>query len=129
MSQRYKYSIPIEKASVSAETAMSQRVKQHWALINFLTQHMPLFQLKAILSILNAEQINTIGEIALNTLYGILPIKSEHKVLLKKYSDVIEAIGDKKRSNKYRKELIVNNPKAIVLLLTAAKPTLQTTLK
>ena len=125
MYQRYKRETIIADSLVELTRAMSQRVKRHWALVNFLTQQIPLTLVKSILSALSEEQVNAIGEIAVNTLYGIIPIKPQFKKTLKRYSDLIEFIGEKTNSIKKRKKAIVSNPKAVVLLLTAARPVLQ----
>ena len=125
MYQRYKRVTIIADSLVELTRAMSQRVKRHWALVNFLTQEIPLTLVKSILSALSAEQVNAIGEIAVNTLYGIIPIKPQFKKALKRYADLIEFIGEKTNSIKKRKKAIVSNPKAVVLLLTAARPVLQ----
>ena len=125
MYQRYKRETIIADSLVELTRAMSQRVKRHWALVNFLTQQIPLTLVKSILSALSEEQVNAIGEIAVNTLYGIIPIKPPFKKTLKRYSDLIEFIGEKTNSIKKRKKAIVSNPKAVVLLLTAARPVLQ----
>ena len=125
MYQRYKRETIISDSLVELTRAMSQRVKRHWALVNFLTQQIPLTLVKSILSALSEEQVNAIGEIAVNTLYGIIPIKPQFKKTLKRYSDLIEFIGEKTNSIKKRKKAIVSNPKAVVLLLTAARPVLQ----
>ena len=125
MYQRYKRETIIADKLVELTRAMSQRIKRHWALVNFLTQQIPLTLVKSILSALSQEQVNAIGEIAVNTLYGIIPIKPQFKKTLKRYSDLIEFIGEKTNSIKKRKKAIVSNPKAVVLLLTAARPVLQ----
>ena len=108
---------------------MSQRVKRNWALVNFLMQDIPLAQVKTVLTTLSPEQVNSIGEIAVNALYGTIPLKEHHKKALKKYSNKIEYIGDKANSVKNRKHVIESNPKAVVLLLKATKPILSSLTK
>ena len=101
---------------------MSKHVKEHLPLLNFLLYSKSPKQLKNTLSTLTEEQVNAIGEIAVNVLYGIIPITNYQKNLLKKYLAKLENIGDSDISNKKRKLMIIRHPGAVQSLLTAARP-------
>ena len=103
-------------------------MRQNWPLINFLMQKLPTAQVKAVLSTLTTEQVNTLGEIAVNILYGTIPITNVDKRLLKRYASKIEYIGDARNCLKKRKSLIQASPKIIGLLLNAAKPLMKSLL-
>lgn len=71
------------------------------------------------------EQVNAIGEVAVNVLYGTLPTTNVQKAKLKKYSELYDYIGNSSVSLKKRKEAIQNNLAGISLLLQVAKPLLK----
>ena len=104
---------------------MSKRVRQNWPLLHFLLQKIPARQLKSVLCTLSPEQVDTLGEIAINVLYGTLAITDAHKRSLKHYTSKLEYIGDSAKSIKKRKAVIRENPQIITLLSTAAKPLLK----
>ena len=96
-------------------------MRENWPLINFLMQKLPPAQVKVVLLTLTTEQVNTLGEIAVNILYGTIPITNVHKRLLKRDASKIEYIGDARNCLKKRKSLIQASPKIIGLLLNAGE--------
>ena len=108
---------------------MSKHLKSHWPLVEFLLYAKSPSQLQAALSTLSEEQLKALGEIALNVLYGVIPITRHHKNQLSSYSNKLDIIGNSSVSAKKRKSLITKNPAAILSLLTAARPVLKTLLQ
>lgn len=104
---------------------MSKRLRQNGALISYLMQDLSSPQLKALLETLTSEQVNALGEIAVNVLYGTITITDVHKKKLKRHAAVIELIGDKSVNITKRRSVISRNPRVIKSLLTAAKPILK----
>ena len=97
-------------------------------MIAFITSGLSHKQLKAVLQTLTNDQVKALGEVALNTLYSILPLSTSQKAALKKYSSKIDFISDKRNSVSKRKEVIATNPKLIEQLLKAVKPALSSLL-
>ena len=64
--------------------AMSKRVKSNLPLLYLLMQKLPSAQMRDILGTLTAEQINAIGEVAVNILYSTLPLTTSYKGKLKR---------------------------------------------
>ena len=104
---------------------MNKRVRQNGALLRFLMQNLHPRQLKAVLHTLSPDQVNAIGEVAVNVLYGTIPIREAYKRTLRSHSSKIEYIGDSANKLHRRKKAIIGNPKVVVLLLTACKPLLK----
>ena len=104
---------------------MSRRIKANWPLMQFITSNVSHNQLKKLLTLLNPEQVNALGEVAANVLYGTIPITDVQRRKLKRYSTVFEYLGNSGNSVKKRKAKIQKNLKGIILLLNAAKPLLQ----
>lgn len=74
---------------------------------------------KAMLLNADAKFINLLGEIALNTLKGILPISRHYKKKLVNHSDIIRKIGSNLTKPNQRKKLITTNPDTVALMLKA----------
>lgn len=108
---------------------MSKHLREHWHLLHFLMHEVQPKQLKAVLSTLDRGQTDVLGEIAVNVLYGTIPISEEHKGKLKPYASKVEYIGDSRNSLKSRRDLILANPRMIVLLMRAVKPLLKSLLQ
>ena len=104
---------------------MSKQVREHLPLLDFLSYSKSPKQLKNTVTTLTDEQVNAIGEVAVNVLFGIIPITSYQKNLLKKYLAKLEYIGDSDISKKRRKLMIIKHPGAVQALLTAAIPVLK----
>lgn len=100
---------------------MSSHVRKHYPLVELITSGISKKQLTAILETLSNEQLGLLGEIALNTIYSVLPLTKSQIGALKKYTSKLEFISDKKNSLAKRKAVIVRNPKLIELLLKSVK--------
>ena len=125
MSPRYKYSIIRQNLSFGHRLTMSKRLTEHSALMNFLSNAADNKQLKTVLGTLNTEQVNALGELAINVLYGTIPTTEAQRKLLKPFASMHEYIGDLSNSTKKRKELLIKKPQGITLVLKVAKPFLQ----
>ena len=106
---------------------MSRRVRDHSALLRFLSggKGVTLQQIKTILRMVTDEQAKAIGEIAVNLLYGTIPITAADKKKLKKFSSFYDYIGDSSIGLKKRKSSILRHPTAVTALIRAAAPMLQ----
>ena len=109
--------------------SMSNRLKKHWPLVQYIIGPLTPKQIKAVLSNLTSQQINAIGEIAANVLYGNINITESFKRKLRPYKTKIEYIGDSANSVNRRGHLIVQQYRMTVLLLTAVKPILKSFLQ
>ena len=105
--------------------AMSKRVKSNLPLLYLLMQKLPSAQARDILGMLTAEQINAIGEVAVNILYSMLPLTIPYKGKLKRHAPKLEYIGDSRISLKKRRSFLQANHQVVSLLLNAAKPMLK----
>ena len=104
---------------------MSKRLREHSALMEFLSTVSDKKQLKSVLATLNTDQVNALGEVAINVLYGTIPTTEGQRTLLKPFASMQEFIGDLSNSTKKRKELLIRKPQGITLVLKVAKPFLQ----
>lgn len=74
-------------------------------------------QLQCILKTITKDQLNAIGEVCYNILYGVVEV--EH---LRRYQDIIRILGDKKVSQKKRRSTLRSNPRVVVKLIEALLP-------
>ena len=88
-------------------------------------QKLPPTQARDILGTLTAEQVNAIGEVAVNILYSTLPITAQYKGKLKRHAPKLEYMGDSRISLKKRRSFLRGNHQIVSLLLNAAKPMLK----
>ena len=108
--------------------AMSKRVKSNLPLLYLLLQKLPSAQAGNILGTLTAEQINAIGEVAVNILYNTLPITISYKgkfIETTRPQTGVGYIGDSRISLKKRRSFLQANHQVVSLLLNAANPMLK----
>ena len=60
-----------------------------------------------LLRLANADQINALSELALNTVRGVVPRSRDTVRLLRPYQDVLRQLTQRKRSIKNRRELLM----------------------
>ena len=60
-----------------------------------------------LLRLANADQINAISELALNTLRGVVPHSRDTVRLLRPYKDALRQLSQRRRSVKSRKNLMM----------------------
>lgn len=102
---------------------MSKRVKENVSLINFLADRtISPSQFKSVISILNKDQLNSLSEIAVNVLYGTIPVSESHKQKLKPFKTRIEVLGKPKGGLNARRELFTKEHRVLKSLLVAALP-------
>ena len=101
---------------------MSEHLRKHFPLIDFLSSGLTRNQLKAVLKTLSNAQATVLGEIALNVLYGRLKLSDSVKTKLRKSAPQIEFISNKENSLTSRKKAITRNFGTIEILLEAVKP-------
>ena len=61
-----------------------------------------------LLRLANADQINAISELALNTVRGVVPTSRDTVRLLRPYRSVLEQIMQRRRSIKSRRQLMMD---------------------
>ena len=108
---------------------MSKQVRANLPLVNFLLYAKTPKQFKTVLTTLTEEQVKVLSEIAVNVLYGVIPISSSHKQQLKKHTKKLEFLSDLSNSLKKKKSLFKNHPAVLQSVLTAAKPVLKSLLQ
>ena len=60
-----------------------------------------------LLHLANADQINAISELALNTVWGVVPRSRDTVRLLRPYQDALRQMMQRKRSVKNRRDLMM----------------------
>ena len=73
-------------------------------------------QRKLIVSSLTDEQLEVIGEIALNIYTGVFPVTKRYLSLLKPYQSHIRLLGSRDVSVKKRRHILIQQRKLIPLL-------------
>lgn len=105
---------------------MSRRVAKYCNLINFLLSLKPTStQFKVILTSLQDDQVNILSEIAVNILYGRLPISLYQKKRLKPFKEKIVILASPDKTVKERKRIIQHEPVLVHRLLSLAQPLLK----
>ena len=103
---------------------MSQRIRKNISYLQLLlSTHRS--QQRALLNTISPEQLNTLGEIALNILHGVIPLTKIQKKALTRYRNAVRVIGHKNRSQRSKKAVLLKNIKALVVLLKSAEPLLK----
>ena len=95
---------------------MSQRMKKQSAFLAFLYEANRKQQ-KLLLSSLTKDQLNVIGEIALNIYTGVFPISSRYSILLKPFRRHIRLLAAREISTRKKRGTLMKNIKLISLLL------------
>ena len=62
------------------------------------------------------EQLQSVGELFLNLLYGVLPIKEAFRQKLIKHRRLIEYLANKKHSVKKRKSVLLRKKTSVIQL-------------
>jgi hypothetical protein len=86
------------------------------AFLTFLPQASKR-QLKLLLKTITREQLNAIGEVSYNVLYGNIAVGE-----LKHRKQLIRTLGDKRTPHYQRKELVCKHPKLVVELIQTVLP-------
>jgi|GEM_PF-7030264 len=73
---------------------------------------------KTLIKNASRDNIDALSEIALNTLLGNVPLKTEEKQKLKRHRDKIRKLAHRKTSTKKKKILLVQQGGFLPLLLT-----------
>lgn len=79
-------------------------VRKNYHLLKLLQSTTPS-QRQALLKTITPSQLHSICEVCYNVLHGNVPVKVSK---IKKYKSVIRKLGDKKVSNKRKKNILVN---------------------
>ena len=105
---------------------MSKVIRDNWNFIQLLIKSSSLKQQKALLNSITQDQLRALSEIAVNVLYGNIPLTTRTKAKLKPYKVFYTHLADKKNSLKQKQ--LTSNINAIQLLLKAVLTFLQSVL-
>ena len=95
---------------------MSQRMKKQSAFLIFLSKAHKK-QIKLLLSSLTSEQLDVIGEIALNIYTGVFPVSKRYVLLLKPFQKHIRLLASREISAKKKQDILIKHQKLISVLL------------
>ena len=70
-------------------------------------------QIHQVLTHVSKNQLQAVGQLFVNILYGILPITNEIREKLYKYRKVIEYLADRHNSIKKRKKLLLRKKRLL----------------
>jgi hypothetical protein len=90
---------------------------KHKDMLNFLLSDVPITQKIKLLKNIKKSQAKILSEIAVNVLYGVLPITPYYKSKLEPFKKIWNSLA--KGNNKERTDTIAKNTKSVILLLKA----------
>ena len=96
---------------------------KHHDMLRFLISNAPLSQKYALLRNVTEQQANILSEIAVNVLYGVLPISRYYKRKLQPFKKIWHMLVHS--SNSVRKKLIGKHSEGVLLLIKAVRKTLK----
>ena len=79
-------------------------------------------QVTQLLSYISKEQLQAIGELFINIMYGIIPITTLLKDKLTRYKKIIEYLSNKRNSSKQRKLFLIKRKKSVIKILKLIYP-------
>lgn len=97
---------------------MSGRVKTHKDFLKALLTLKPKYR-DALLKSCGEEEINCISECIYNVLKGKVPLKSQEKIKLKKFKNILRKLISKGRKT-FRKRIIVQKGGAFLPIILGA---------
>lgn len=103
---------------------MSQRIRKNIHFL-LLLRDTHKAQQRVLLRTISSEQLKAIGEIALNILEGVIPLRPSQKGVLSRYKNAIRLIGQKSVSDKRKKATLLKNSKVLGILINTVTPLLK----
>lgn len=94
---------------------MSQRMKKQSAFLAFLYEASRKQQ-KLLLSSITTDQLNVIGEIALNIYTGVFPISSRYSIVIKPFRIHIRLLATREITTRKKRSTLMRNIKLISFL-------------
>ena len=107
---------------------MSEVVRKNLYFIQLLTKSPSVKQLRGLLQNITDEQLKALSEIAVNVLYGTIPLTKKTKEKLKPYKSFLTLLSDKKKSLKQKRFRLSAKLSVLQLLLRTVLPFLQSVL-
>jgi hypothetical protein len=95
----------------------------HKDILKFLIGRGSIKQKTIILKTLNADQARAVSEVAVNMMYGVLPITRHYKRVLKQYKSLW--LNIESSTNIKRASIISKNTDIIILMLEAVSVNLR----
>ena len=87
---------------------MSSRLDRNEHFLRLLASSKPSVK-KKLVQHATKDQVDTLSELALNVLSGVIPLEARRYKKLKRHAQKLRALAKKKGSVKRRKELLVRN--------------------
>ena len=87
---------------------MSWRIERQWPFLRSVLKEADHQTRRARLQAANADQINAVSELVMNTIRGTIPVSSKTVGRLRPYEKVLGDMSRRKHSIKRRRQLMMN---------------------
>ena len=104
---------------------MRNRVIDNFGFFHLIPHSNCKKQIYQVLNHITKDQIQAIGELFVNILYGVLPIKESVKQKLMRYRKLFEYLANKNNPIKKRKKVLLQKKKAVISILKHIYPVIK----